>query len=87
MNCQYESASVLGVESTLLEEEMMVSEFQRFTELVQFAACLLIAPKSMKLLSSVLTVSPSVPVTQSRDCLLGLLFVRSQFQHWFSVNV
>lgn len=38
--------------------------FQRFTELVQRAACLLIAPDSIKLLSSVLTVSPIVPITR-----------------------
>lgn len=54
------SAAVLGVGSTLLEEQRMASGFQRFTELVQCAACLLIAHNSMKF---VLTVSPSVPVT------------------------
>lgn len=63
MYCQYEGASFLAVGSTLLEEEMMPSGFQRFTELVQCAVCLLIAPNSMKLLFSVLTVSLSVPVT------------------------
>lgn len=46
-----------------IEEEMKALGFQVFTGLGQCAACLLIAPNTTKLLSSALTVSPSVPVT------------------------
>lgn len=70
MNCQCESASVLGVRHTLLEEEMMVSEFQRSTALGQRAACTPIAPTFTKLLSYILTVSPGVTGIAYSVCFL-----------------
>lgn len=84
MNCQCESASVLGVGHTLLEEEMMVSEFQRSTALAWAVCCL---HACCPYLHKVAVLYFDSFARCYRDRLLSLLFVGSQFQRSFSVTI